>query len=305
MKQPSIFLLMALGIVLCLSCQKKETKYKEYTSPDKSYVVSIPEQIPANKCLADFMSFVKEDNSIIIQRVPVDKLNDDVTKINENSGKFSFTQIEVSDTSILYQSSKGLLTIYNYYLLKKLPIANYMICVCSLSESKSEIKEMGSRIYTSLKPLIPKDTETKKQNALVKADKSYTTIYYSIKYPKEWKVLENINEMTDAYIGSQQEDFGLTIVRFETDHSLSKVHAETNESIRQAGFRILSDKQITMAGRKCYETLQEGTLQGKRFKHLSYIFKKGDMLYSIKFGNLSNDKRKALADEIIASFRIK
>ena len=42
--------------------------------------------------------------------------------------------------------------------------------------------------------------------------------------------MENINEMTDAYIGSQQEDFGLTIVRFETDHSLSKVHTETNES---------------------------------------------------------------------------
>ena len=290
---------MALGIMLCQSCQKKETKYKEYTSPDKSYVVSIPEQFPAYKCVADFMSFAKEDNSIVIQCVPVDNLNNDVTKINENSGKFSFTQIEVSDTSILYQSSQGLLTAYKYYLIKKLPIANYMICVCSLTESKSEIKEMGSRIYTSLKPFIPKDTE----NTLQKADKSYTTKYYSIKYPKEWRVLENIDKMTDAYIGSKQEDFGFTIIRFETDYSLSKAHIETNENIKQAGFRIISDKQITIAGRKCYETLQDGTLQGKRFKHLSYTFKKGDMLYNIKFGNLSNDKRKALADEIIASFR--
>ena len=158
---------------------------------------------------------------------------------------------------------------------------------------------MGSRIYTSLKPFIPKDTE----NTLQKADKSYTTKYYSIKYPKEWRVLENIDKMTDAYIGSKQEDFGFTIIRFETDYSLSKAHIETNENIKQAGFRIISDKQITIAGRKCYETLQDGTLQGKRFKHLSYTFKKGDMLYNIKFGNLSNDKRKALANEIIASFR--
>lgn len=84
----SILLLIVLGLISCHSGQKKEIVYKEYTSPDKSYVVSIPERIPANKCVADFMSFVKDDNFIIIQRVPFDYLSNDVTKIDEKSGKF-------------------------------------------------------------------------------------------------------------------------------------------------------------------------------------------------------------------------
>ena len=93
---------MALGMVSCQSKQKKEIVYKEYTSSDNSYIVSVPEHIPANKCLADFMSFVEDDLFIIIQRVPVDYLSNDVTKINDENGKLSFSQIEASDSSILY-----------------------------------------------------------------------------------------------------------------------------------------------------------------------------------------------------------
>ena len=301
----SILLLIVLGMMSCQSGQKKEITYKEYASPDNSYVVSVPEQIPANKCVADFMSFVKEDNFIIIQRVPVDYLSNDVTKINEESGKFSFSQIEVSDTSILYQASKGLITAYKYYLIKKLPTANYMISVSSMTGSRTGIKEMGNRIYASLKPFQSKEVKTKNENILLKADRTYSNSYYTIKYPKEWRVIENINEMTDAYFGSQQEDFGFTIVRFETDYSLSEAHTEANENTRQLGFSIINDNQITLAGVKCYKILQGGKIQGKEIKHLSYNFKIGEMFYSIKFGNLTNDKQKALADEIIASFRFK
>lgn len=301
----SILLLIVLGMMSCQSGQKKEIVYKEYTSPDKSYVVSIPERIPANKCVADFMSFVKDDNFIIIQRVPFDYLSNDVTKIDEKSGKFSFSQIEVSDTSILYQASKGLITAYKYYLIKKLPTANYMISVSSITGSKIGIKEMGSSIYASLKPFQSGDVETRNVNVSLKADKTYSNHYYSIKYPKEWKAIENIDEMTDVYIGSQQQDFGFTVVRIETDYSLSEAHAEANENIRQLGFSIINDYQVTLAGVKCYKTLQEGTIQNKRIKHLSYIFKKGEMFYSIKFGNLSNNEQASLADEIMTSFCFK
>lgn len=301
----SILVLIAIVMTSCQSGQKKEITYKEYRSPDNSYVVSVPEQIPANKCVADFMSFVKDDNFIIIQRVPVDYLSNDVTKIDKESGNFSFSQIEVSDTSILYQASKGLITAYKYYLMKKLPAANYMISVSSMTGSRTGIKEMGNRIYASLKPFQSNDVETRNEDVPLRADKTYSNQYYSIKYPKKWRVLENIDEMTDAYFGSQQEDFGFTLVRFETDYSLSEVHTEANKNIRQVGFSIINDNQITLAGVKCYKTLQEATIQGKEIKHLSYMFKKGEMFYSIKFGNLSNNEQASLADEIINSFCFK
>lgn len=255
MKKRLLFILllfMALSVVSCQSGRKKEAKYKKYTSPDNSYVVSVPEQIPANYCIADFMSFVKDDNFIIIQHVPVDYLNDDITKINEKRGKFSFSQIEVSDTSILYQASKGLITAYNYYLIKKLPTANYMISISSMTESRNGIKNMGSRIYASLKPYQVEEVETKEQDVSLKADKSYTTSNYSIKYPKEWKVIENIDEETDACIVSETGKTGMIIMRFKTEFSLAEGNANGNENMRQAGARILEEKLITFKGVKCY-----------------------------------------------------
>ncbi len=304
MKQ-GLLLLIALVIVACNSGQKNEVRYKEYTSPDKSYVVSVPDYIPANKCFADLMSFVKDDNFIIIQRISAEHLSDDVTNIINESGKFSFSQIEVSDTTIMYQASKGLIMAYKYYLIKKLPEANYMISVSSFTKSKNEIKEMGNKIYASLKPFQQADVETKDQNVSLKADKSYATSYYTIKYPKHWQVQEHIDEMTEVYIGYQPENFGFTIVRFETDYSLAEVNAEGNKNVRQAGFRILEEKQMKVDGVKCYKTIQEIAIQGQKVKHISYTFKKGDMLYNIKFGSVTTRTQESLASDIIDSFHFK
>lgn len=295
----------SISVLAVLSCQKehnREIQYKEYTSPDKSYVVSVPEQIPTNKCIGDFMSFVKDDYFIIIQRVSADYLSDGITKINNESGKFTYSQIEVSDTSILYQATKGLLTAYKYYLLKKLPTANYMISVSLIKGSKSGIKDMGSRIYNSLKPY---QVAENKAEVIQDEYSTYSTSYYSIKYPKGWKIIENYNEMTDAYIGSQQEEIGFSIVRFETDYSLSEAHTEGVENKRQAGFRVLEDKQINLSGVKCYRTLTDVTIQGKAIKHLSYTFKKGDMLYGLSFGNVTTKERENLCAEIANSFCFK
>ena len=305
-----VFLPYIIVIVLCVvSChqgRKNEVQYKEYISPDNSYVVSVPERVPQTQyCIGNYMSFADKDEGIIIsiQYTPLNYLCDEVTKISKE--KYSYSQIEISDTSALYQFSQGLLTAYKYFLIRRFPETNYLISISLLKGSMNGVKEMGDKIYASLKPCRAKEAEAKDQNTLLKADKAYSNSYYTIKYPKEWKAVENINEMTDAYIGSQEEDFGFTIVRFKTDYSISEAHTEGNENVRQAGFRILNDKQITLAGVKCYESLQVATIQGKEIKHLSYLFKKGDMLYSIKFGNLSNVEKGTLADEIIASFRFK
>ena len=297
---------VALGLMSCQQDRKNKVQYKEYTSPDNTYIVSVPKKVPQTQyCIGNYMSFANKNEGVIIsiQYTPSNYLSDEVTKISKE--KYSYSQIETSDTSALYQFSQGLVTAYKYFLIKRFPDANYLISVSLLKGSKMGAKEMGSKIYASLKPCRAKKNETKEQKKMLYADKVFSTSYYTIKYPKEWNVVENINEMTDAYISSQEEDFGFTIVRFETDYSVSEAHTEGKENIRQAGFRIINDRQITLAGVKCYKTLQIAMIQGKEIRHLSYLFKKGDMLYSVKFGNISNDERETLADEIIDSFRFK
>ena len=111
--------------------------------------------------------------------------------------------------------------------------------------------------------------------------------------------------MTEVYIGYQPDNFGFTIVRFETDYSLSEVNVEGNENVRQAGFRILEEKQMKVDGVKCYRVIQEITIQGQKVKHISYTFKKGDMLYNVKFGSVTTKAQETLASEIIDSFHFK
>lgn len=149
------------------------------------------------------------------------------------------------------------------------------------------------------------NVETKGQNFSLKTGKSYATNYYTIKYPKHWQVQEHIDEMAEVYIGYQPENFGFTIVRFETDYSLPEVNAEGKKNIRQAGFKILEEKQMKVDGVKCYKTIQEIAIQGQKVKHISYTFKKGDMLYNIKFGSVTTKTQESLASDIIDSFHFK
>lgn len=72
--------------------------------------------------------------------------------------------------------------------------------------------------------------------------------------------------MTDVYIGSGTESFGFTVVRFETDYTLSEINAEGNESIRQAGFRIKGEELITLMGLKCYRAIHEVSVQNQIIK---------------------------------------
>ena len=153
-------------------------------------------------------------------------------------------------------------------------------------------------------------TETEDARVVVSDDeqeyaleKTYSTKFYSIRYPGQWIVLEHLNEMTDAYIG--EDDFGFTIVRFETDYSLDEANAEGNENIRKTGIKISEEKQLTVDGEECYRAVHEIAIPGHNVKHVSYTFKKGFMLYNIKFGDVSTKAREAVASDIIKSFRFK
>ncbi len=137
-------------------------------------------------------------------------------------------------------------------------------------------------------------------------DSSYSTDLYSISYPNGWETVEQLNDMTEVYIGSQRDNFGFTIVRFETDYSLAEVNAVGNENIKQVGYiKVVDEQQITIDGVKCYRAIHEITLKGQTFEQISFTFKKGRMLYNIKFGSATTKSQEDLADRIVDSFRFK
>lgn len=136
-------------------------------------------------------------------------------------------------------------------------------------------------------------------------DKSYSTQYYTIQYPSEWSILEQVNEITDVYIGSEQYALGFTIVRFETDYSLSQVNSEGNRNVRQSGIKVSDDKLITLDGVDCYRALHEISIGNQTLKQISYTFKKGYMLYNIKFGSVITKEQEELVAAIINSFQFK
>ena len=196
---------------------------------------------------------------------------------------------------------------YDLYMLKRLEGRNYLIKVSSDVFGQSEVVEIIKHIYSSIKPIKIERNETTgvmaKYTQAVSLCKTYSTKFYSIKYPKQWLVQEHLDEMTEVYIGSKADNFGFTIVRFETDYSLSEINAEGNKNAHQAGFRILENKQWEINGEKCYTTIQEISIQNQKVKHISYTLKKDNMLYNIKFGNVTTKTQRKLAAKIMDSFQ--
>lgn len=143
------------------------------------------------------------------------------------------------------------------------------------------------------------------QGKMAPLSSQYTTNFYSIKYPNGWQVVERFNEMTDVYFGDLTDDFGFTIVRFETDLSLAELNAEGNANLRLGGIKVVEDKLIEVDGVKCYRAVHEIFLPRQTVKHISYTFKKGNMLYNIKFGDVETKNKELLVADIMKSFRFK
>ena len=172
----------------------------------------------------------------------------------------------------------------------------------------NDVREINMRIKYSIGPMlsflmIASLTQVKAQANPLSAQ--YSTSLYSIKHPKGWQVVERFNEMTDAYIGDPTDDFGFTIVRFEVNLSLAELNAEGNANLRQGGIKILEDKLVEVDGVKCYRAVHKISLPNQTVKHISYTFKKDNMLYNIKFGDVKTKDKEKLVDGIMNSFRFK
>lgn len=305
---------LAVYSLLFFSCgQKKEISYNKVSSVDKTYSVEVPSYAVQGKCIADLMSFENTNSHLIItiQHIDEGSLAEYIRNKDVTINSFSYNLFQSSDTTYFYKITRGnnMWSAYDLYMLKRLEGKNYLIKVSSDVLGQSEMINMINHIYSSLKLKNAGDEEA----AVVASEdvetslleKTYSTQFYSIKYPKQWQIQEHLDEMTEVYIGYQPDNFGFTIVRFETEYSLSEVNAEGNDNVRQAGFRILEEKQMKVDGAKCFRTIQEITIQGQKVKHISYTFKKGDMLYNVKFGSVTTKAQETLASDIIDSFYFK
>ena len=298
--------------LLFFSCtQKKDITYTKYSSVDNTYSVEIPSDAIKGKCIADYMNFVNNNTDLIIsiQYFNEENLDDYINNNDITNKTFSYTLFQSSDTTSFYKITRGnnMWSAYELYMLKRLEGKNYLIKVSSDILGQSEIIEITKHIYSSIKQTKKGTNETvdvtTKNTQVVPLEKTYTTKFYSIKYPKQWLVQKPLDEMTEVYIGSQTDNFGFTVVRFETDYSLSEINAEGNENLRQTGFRIFENKQGEIKGEKCYKTVQEISIQNQKVKHISYTFKKDNMLYNIKFGSVATKTQEKLVTEIMKSFQ--
>lgn len=306
------FIGLLLSIVIFTSCgQKEKITYSIYSSVDNTYSVEIPSDATQGRCILDLMSFENTNShlTITIQHINEGSIEEYIRNKHTTDNTFSYNLFQSSDTTSFYKITRGnnMWSAYDLYMLKCLDGKNYLLNVSSDILSQSEIIEIIKHIYTSMKLNgMGEGADAAIEEAeVVSLEKTYSTKFYSVKYPKGWNVIEHLDEMTEVYIGHQPENFGFTIVRFKTDCTLSEVNAEGNENLRQAGFKILNEKQMTVDGMKCYRAVQEISSQGQKVKHISYTFKKDDILYNIKFGSVTTKKQDNIATEIINSFRFK
>lgn len=298
---------VVLMLMICSCGQKKAKTYKKYVSVDNSYSIEVPSDVVKGDCIGEFMSFENAQDHLIIsvQRIKQGRIADFIHEKGIKSSDFTYNLIQSSDTTTFFMVTRGnnMWSAYDLYMLKRIADTNYIINVNSDHLGKSDLIEIINHIYTSMtQESNQEDAAHSTKDTPATISNVYSNNYYSIQYPKGWNVVERLNEMTDVYIGSANEDFGFTIVRFETDYPLAELYAEGNENIREAGFKITEDKVVTVNGLQYYRAIHEANVLKQKVKHISYSFKNNNMFYNIKFGNTTTQAQEKLASEIVKSF---
>lgn len=311
---PLIIISLALFMVSC-SGNKKEIQYKRHLSENKAYEVEVPSDYVMKTSMDSWMDFVQDKtNSLLFIKAlkPDESLYGFAEDYHKNSAdKFDYTIYEETDTSVFYRVTKGVSMFSSYclYMSKRLDDTDYVIYLTSPTKSKEVLEETIRHIQRSL---VAHSNETEIDESKSKKGKTdkfslRNTNFYSIEYPKEWKVMTNINEMTDAYIGSENEMLGLTIIFFDTDYSLDEIKQESHSGLQEMGGKIVSCNKTSINGQPCYMTVCENEMSGRELITIDYIFKKGETMYSVKFGSDRKEmnNNSELIERIINTFHIK
>ena len=311
-----ITLLLTTIVVFFYSCNnEKEIQYKSHMSHNKAYEVEIPIDFIESESIGDLLCFIQEESHsyIIIQSLKNGESLSHFAENNNGGDNFSYSLIQQTDTSRYYKVTRGttMWCAYQLYMTKKADGNQYVISVSSDVLSKDRLIAIMKHVQSSLSSHSQKteiidgqkDDDGNNNNAFV----TRNTNYYTIDYPKEWSIVTNPDQKIDVYLGDPEGKIGCTILFFDTDYSLYELNEEGNANMKNVGATIVSNKKVSINGQPCYKTIFEYSLGDMDVKQVSYLFKKDDTMFSVKFGNNRKevDKNMALIETIISTFKIK
>ncbi|MBQ8424312.1 MAG: hypothetical protein IJY36_08695 [Coprobacter sp.] len=308
---------MCVCILIFASCEGKyggeNIKYKKYLSHNKQYEVEIPDNFTQTHALGDLLAFQQSSTNLILV---IDILEDNKSiheylKNRHSESDFDYNLYTSSDSTYYYKITRGLNPMWCAYELNAIKIIGdrrYKITLSSASQGREYMEILIKHIQESLSIYNrERGNLSKKQNQSNDLFHIRNTDYYSIEYPKTWKIIAGINEMTDVYIGSENDKLGFTIVFFDTEYSLFDIYNESKSNMIAAGAKLVLDKKDTINGEPCFVLSFEYQIEHQHIKDISYIFKKNNTMFSIKFGTDKNEinTNAELIKTIINSFQIK
>lgn len=312
----SITLLLTTIVAFLYSCNNESViNYKLHMSHNKAYEVEIPSDFTESESIGDLLAFSQEKSHsfIIIKSLKDGESFLHFTENNNTGRNFNYSLVHQTDSSRYYKVTRGttMWSAHQLYMTKQIEDNQYVISISSDVLGKDKLITIMEHIQRSLTGLSQK-TEIIKGNKDEDDDRNNTfttrnTNYYSIDYPKEWSAVTNPDQMTDVYLGDPEGKIGCTILFFDVDYSLSELNEEGNANMRNAGAKITSNQKISINGLPCYKTIFEFSLGDTKVKQISYLFKKDETMFSVKFGNDKKeiDENNALIEKIMSSFKIK
>lgn len=308
-----LFPLLLLLLFFIQSCGNNKTNitWKSYTCQDKAYTVEIPSDFSLHSTeVGGWMAFEKSsNNSSDAAFITIQPVTDGFIKFNDklsSNPKFQYSVYKEADNLRFAECSKGMWSAVQLGMLKEIDGVEYLIEFSSQG-SRSYAEKVIQHIYDSMVGGTPMTSVTEENNKTESEFKTYSNPYLSIIYPKEWSIVKNPDGMTDAYIGTQDETLGYTIVRFNTEASLSEIVQEAKNGARAGGMRISENNNTTIKSIPCNIMVNEFDYNGIAIKTIAYNFKKGDTFYSIKFGTQKKyvDANGDLINQIINSLELK
>ena len=311
-----VTLLLTTFVALLYSCNNESViQYKLHMSHNKAYEVEVPIDFTESESIGDLLAFTQEKSHsfIIIQQLKDGESFSHFAENNNTGGNFNYSLVQQTDSTRYYKVTRGttMWCAYQLYMTKETGDNQYVISISSDVLGKDRLFTIMEHIQRSLTGLSQKieiiDGNKDVDDGNNSTFTTRNTNYYSIDYPKEWSIVTNPDQMTDVYLGDPEGKIGCTILFFDTDYSLSELNEEGNANMKDAGATIISSTKISINGQPCYKTIFEFSLGDMKVKQVSYLFKKDETMFSVKFGN---DKKEvdgniALIEKIMSSFKIK
>ncbi len=314
MKNATLFNLLMMIILASCGDRNHNIVYKTYTAQNKAYTVEIPNDFSLmQNHISGYMAFQRSSaNTSDDAFITIQPANDGFGSFDESlnaNPKFNYTVYSESSTSKFAECTKGMWSAVELGMIKDINGQQYLITL-SAQVSRSSSENIIKHIYNSMQPNVPFETSEQTNDSEIfdgNKFKTYSNPHFSISYPTDWKNVDLPDAMSDVYLGAEDESLGFTVVRFDTDATLSAIVAEAKTGAQQGGMSVTDNKNMKLNGMNCNRMVCEFDYQGIPIKTVAYSFKNGNTFYCIKFGTRKAevDSNAKLIDEIIKTFEIK